>query len=91
MRFAELAVLFAPIAAYVLWRWAVARGLSGPPPRQLLILFGGLLLMAGWLIYTGEHDRLPPGRYVPAHVEDGTVVEGHTEPFAATPPTPQTR
>lgn len=80
MRFAELAVFLAPIAAFVLWRWAVARGLDGPPPRQLLGLFAGLVLIAAWLIYTGERERLPPGRYVPAHVEDGRVVPGHTAP-----------
>ena len=72
MRFAELAVLLAPIAAFTLWRLAIA--------RELAVLFACLLLMAGWLIYTGEHERLPPGRYVPAHVENGQVVAGHTAP-----------
>ena len=78
MRFAELAVLFAPLAAFLLWRFAVARGLDGPPPRQLAVLCAGLLIMAAWLIYTSEHDRLPPGRYVPAHVENGQIVPGHS-------------
>ena len=80
MRFAELAVLLAPIAAFLLWRWAIARALDGPSPRQLLLLCASLVLIAAWLIYTGEHERLPPGRYVPAHVENGQVIPGHTAP-----------
>ena len=80
MRLAELAALLAPAIAFILWRWAVARGLNGPPPRQLVVLFVSLLAMAGWLIYTGEHDRLPPGRYVPAHVVNGVIVPGHSAP-----------
>ena len=80
MRLAELAALLAPVVAFVLWRWAIARGLDGPPRGQLVVLFAGLLALAGWLIYTGETDRLPPGRYVPAHVVNGVIVPGHSAP-----------
>ncbi len=78
MRFAEFVVFLAPVAAFALWRWAVARGMDGPPPRQLVALLAGLMLLAGWLIYTGETERLPPGRYVPARLENGVIVPGHS-------------
>jgi hypothetical protein len=79
IRIAELAVFVAPIVAFILWRVAIARGLDGPPPRQLLALLAALLVMAGGLIVYAETERLPPGRYVPAQLVDGHIVRGHTE------------
>ena len=78
IRIAELAVFLAPLAAFLLWRAAIARGLDGPEPRQLYLIFAALILMCGGLIWLAERDRLPPGRYVPAAVVNGQVVEGHT-------------
>ena len=77
IRAAELAVFLAPVLAVVLWRVAVARGLGGPPPRQLAAVFVALLVLAAALVVFAARDRLPPGRYVPAHIEDGRVVPGH--------------
>ena len=76
-RFAELAAFLVPIAAFVLWRVALARGRSGPEPRQLAMLAVALLLFGAGLIYLAERDRLPPGRYIPAQVVDGRIVPGH--------------
>lgn len=78
IRLVELAIFCAPLAAFLLWRAALARGLPGPEPRQLGLLFTALVLMCGVLIWLAERDSLPPGRYVPAATLDGRIIEGHT-------------
>ena len=78
IRLAELAVFFAPLAAFFLWRAAVARGLEGPAPRQLYLILALLIALGGVLVLLGEHERLPPGRYIPAHTENGEVIAGHS-------------
>ena len=77
-RFAELAAFLAPIAAFLIWRAALARGLAGPDPRQLAMLTIALLVLCAGLVYLAERDKLPPGRYVPAQTVDGRIVPGHT-------------
>ena len=79
IRTAELAVFLVPLLALLLWRMAVARGLSGPPPRQLAVLFALLAAFAAFLGVLASRERLPPGRYVPAQVVNGRVVPGHSE------------
>ncbi len=79
IRAAELAVFLAPLAAFLLWRAARARGLNAPPPRQLALILAALAVLGGLLFVFSDRDRLPPGRYVPAHQENGQIVEGHTE------------
>ncbi len=78
VRIAELAVFLAPLAAFLLWRAALARGLAGPGPRPLALIFTALILMCVGLIWLAERDSLPPGRYIPAANVDGSIVEGHT-------------
>jgi len=80
IRLAEFAVFLAPLAAFLLWRAALARGLAGPPPRQLAFLFAALILTCGGLVYLAERDSLPPGPYIPATVINGKIIEGHTQP-----------
>jgi hypothetical protein len=78
IRAAELALFFAPLAAYVLWRSTVARGQAGPSRRVLAAIFIGLLLFGGGLAWFGVHERLPAGaHYVPAAIRDGRIVPGH--------------
>lgn len=78
IRVAELALFFAPLAAYVLWRVTVARGQVGPSPKVLSFILAGLLVFGGGLAWLGLHERLPAGaRYVPAEMHDGRIVPGH--------------
>lgn len=79
LRWGEALLFLAPLAAFIVWRRAVARGLEGLPPRQIVALLVGLLLMGVALIWMGEREGLPPGRYVPAAVVDGRIVPGHAE------------
>ncbi len=79
IRLAELAIFAAPILAFMLWRAAIARGLEGPPPRQLVAIGAALLLIAAGLVALAETERLPPGRYIPAQLVDGHIVQGHTQ------------
>ena len=78
IRVGELAVFLVPLLAVIVWRAAVARGLDGPPPRQLAAIFAGLVLLAAVLSFMAIEERLPPGEYVPAQVIDGRIVPGHT-------------
>lgn len=80
IRVVEIAIFCAPLAAFLLWRAALARGLPGPEPRQLAALFAALVLLCGALLWLAERDSLPPGRYIPAAVIDGKIVEGHSQP-----------
>ena len=77
IRAAELALFFAPLAAYVLWRVTVARGQVGPSPRVLSAILVGLLIFGGGLAWFGVHERLAAGaRYVPAELRNGQIVPG---------------
>lgn len=78
IRAAELALFFAPLGAYVLWRVTVARGQVGPSPRVFSIILLALLVFGGGLAWFGVHERLPAGsRYIPAMLRDGRIVPGH--------------
>ena len=79
LRLAEFAVFLVPLCAFLLWRAARARGLSGPPPRQLALILAVLVALGAVLSVLAVRERLPPGRYVPAQVIDGRIVPGHTE------------
>ena len=78
IRLAELAVFLVPMLAFGLWRLAVARGLSGPPPRQLALIFAMLIALGALLSFMAVRERLPPGAYVPAQMIDGRIVPGHS-------------
>ena len=79
LRAAEFTAFLAPLLAFAMWRIAVARGMDGPPPRQLIALFAALLLLGVTLASYAVDEALPPGRYVPAVVQDGKLIPGHTE------------
>lgn len=80
MRFVEVALFFAPLGAYALWRLAATRGQPGPAPAVLLAILAGLLLCGAGLAWFAVRERAAPGsRYVPAVLRDGRVVPGHDE------------
>ena len=78
IRLAELALFFAPLAAYGLWRATVRRGLPGPSREVLLAIFAALLTFGATLVWFGVHERSAPGsHYVPAEFRNGQIVPGH--------------
>ena len=80
MRFIELALFLAPLAAYALWRMAVTRGQPGPPPAVLGATLAGLLVVGAGLAWFAVRERAPPGaHYVPATLRDGQVVPPREE------------
>lgn len=88
IRLAELAMFVAPVLALVMWRAAAARGMDGPPPRQLALMLAGLVAIEAVLVLMAVRDRMPAGHYVPAIVQDGNIVPGHVEPIPPSPPDP---
>ncbi len=72
MRWIEVALLLAPAALVVAWIYGI-RGLSRRGVIAAVIL---LAACEGTLFWLGS-DRAVSGRYVPAHVVNGRIVEGH--------------
>lgn len=78
MRLAELALFLAPLAAYILWRVTVRRGLPGPSRRTLVVILAGLLLFGAGLAWTAIRERHPANsHYVPAELRNGRIIPGH--------------
>jgi len=78
IRLAELSLFFAPLAAYILWRITIRRGLPGPSRQTLIMILAGLLVFGAGLAYFGVHERAPAGtHYVPAELRDGRIIPGH--------------
>ncbi len=78
IRLAEMALFFAPLAAYGLWRATMRRGMPGPSRHVLMLVLAGLLLFGAGLAWIGVHERAPAGsHYVPAEMRDGQIVPGH--------------
>ena len=78
IRLAELGLLLAPLAAYLLWHFATRHGEAGPSRQALALILVVLLLFGAGLVWFGVHERAPPGtRYVPAELRDGRIVPGH--------------
>jgi hypothetical protein len=77
-RLIEAALLLTPLAAYLLWRFLVGRGIPNPSRQTLLVLCITVLLLGASLVWTSLSDRHPEGsRYIPAQLENGRVVPGH--------------
>lgn len=77
--------LLLPTILYLAWWWAFGRRQvhGGDQAAELTdgpwywLIIGGVLLMAGGLIYTAlTSGEAPGGRYVAPHLEDGRVVPG---------------
>ena len=77
----EVALFLAPFVIYALFLWATRRGILHPDEWSPLVL-GGLSLLAVLLTAIGfaliaQYGGAPAGStYVPAHLENGTLVPG---------------
>jgi len=82
--FTELVLFLAPFVVYAIFLIATKGALvdwaSWPPKRIAGLAIIALILMIGSFVYLAHFFGSPPGStYVPAHVEDGRFVPGHTE------------
>ena len=79
IRFVELLLLFAPLAAFIAWRM-LAPGKA--PSFAMIVTMGAVLAMlAGELVWLRFRDASPPDAiYVPSHIENGKIVPERREP-----------
>jgi hypothetical protein len=73
LRLAEIGLLLAPLALFLLWRFLA------PRVRPAMLWVGMVIVVgfAGMAIGYGLRERMDPhARYVPAHVEGGRIVPG---------------
>jgi hypothetical protein len=80
----ELALFLVPFVLYALFLLATRAGVMHPDAwslrRIMLLLIASFVLMLGSFLILAEFSGAPPGStYVPAHVEDGKFVPGHTQ------------
>jgi Family of unknown function (DUF6111) len=75
----EILLFLAPFAAFALWR-RLNPGAEPSPGVVWLALAGLGLALAGAVWYGLEVSMGPGTVYVPARVEDGRLIPGHTEP-----------
>jgi hypothetical protein len=79
VRFAEIALLAMPFVVFVAWRLLAPN--AGPPKVLVIAVSATVVAMAGLLLVLWYEDASPPGTgYVPARLEDGTVVPSHIVP-----------
>jgi hypothetical protein len=79
IRFAELLLLVAPLAAFIAWRILA----PGKVPSFAMILGMGavLAMLAGEMVWLRFRDASPPDSiYVPSHMENGKIVPERREP-----------
>jgi hypothetical protein len=78
-RIIEWTLLLSPLVAYVLWRYLVHRGIPNPSRQTLIILAAAIFVLGTGLVWTSLTEREPEGtHYVPAHLENGRVIPGHS-------------
>lgn len=82
--FTELVLFLAPFVVYAIFLIATKSKLidwqSWPPKTIAALAIAALVLMIGSFVYLSHFSGAPPGStYVPAHMEDGRFVPGHTE------------
>jgi len=82
--FTELVLFLAPFVVYALFLIATKSALVGweswPPKTIIGLAIAALVLMIGSFVYLAHFSGAPPGStYVPAHVENGRFVPGHSE------------
>jgi ACR3 family arsenite efflux pump ArsB len=76
LRFGEAALAIAPLLALALL-WAILYR-RVPSRRAVLLLVLAEAAIGGVVVWQGVADGLAPHqRYVPAHMRDGAVTEGH--------------
>jgi hypothetical protein len=79
--FTEIGIFLIPFAVYALFLIATRSGLlvqsSWPVNVVAKLLFGSLLLVVVSFILLAQFSGAPPhSTYIPAHVENGTLVPG---------------
>ena len=79
LRLAELAVILVPLGAFIAYRVALARGLDGPPPRQLGFMFAVLVALGAALSLLALRERQQLGEYIPAQTVNGEIVPAHVK------------
>jgi hypothetical protein len=73
LRFVEIGMFAAPFALYAVWLM-VGRRLDS---RMFWIAVIGLSVIGAGTVWFGLERSLPPDAvYVPAHIEDGRIVQG---------------
>jgi len=79
LRLLELGLFLAPFAAYGVFLLTVRGG--GPSVRVLCLTLAGLAVLGASLVWFGvERGAGPRGRYMPAQLVNGQVVEGRVIP-----------
>jgi hypothetical protein len=79
----EVALFLAPFVAYMLFLWAVRRGILHPAEWSVGVLAGlsviAVTLTAVGFVFIAEYSGAPAhSTYVPAHLENGVLVPGTT-------------
>jgi hypothetical protein len=82
--FTELALFLAPFVVYAIFLWVTRAGVLDPAQwsmaRLAWLLAAALLLVIGSFVVLAQWGGAPPGSsYIPAHVEDGSVVPGESK------------
>ncbi len=79
--------LLLPTALYILWALVTDRAAFSSAAWQrvpwIWLLLAGLVAAAVALVFFVEAGSDGDGRYVPPHVEHGTIVPGHVDPEPA--------
>ncbi len=76
LRFAEIGLFLSPFLLFFLWRFLSKR----VGPAVLWIGMVAVVGLAGIAVGYGLKERMDPhARYVPARIEDGSIVPGHGE------------
>ena len=76
-----------PFAIYALWLVASRRAVGAAAEWETrtigyLALAGAILMIAVLVAFVRFNTAPPGGIYIPAHIENGHVVEGHIQPAA---------
>jgi hypothetical protein len=80
----EIGLFLTPFVVYAVFLLAtnadVLHAKSWPPRRLVTLLIAALVLMIGSFVVLAQFSGARPGStYVPAHIEDGKFVPGHTQ------------
>ncbi len=82
--FTEIALFLVPFVVYAIFLWATRAGVldwsNWSLSRVAWLAIAALVLMIGSFVLLAHFGGSPPGStYVPAHVENGVFVPGHTQ------------
>lgn len=73
LRAAEIGLFLLPFGLFVMWRVLAPH----VRPALLWVAMSSVLVLAGIAIGYGLRERMEPNsRYVPAHIEDGRIIQG---------------